>query len=429
MVDPGAIAYYKIMDDFGNPAEVTEHGELKTATVSLLAYDQVEGNALNTNMWTPSSSTMTIVQSNSFLTVNNNASTTANAYALITSNKVFPFYGEQEVELSTSILINGLPDANEIIEFGLMTAATNVAPTDGVFFRITNGLTYGVVSFGGVETVQQLTGFTANVIHDCDIGIDSFNCEFEIDGARTTVAVPSTLPFPTATARQPLIYRVRNTSGTPVAGIKLQIGRMEIVQALITVNKPWPELLCELGRSSVQSPVSAFGVTTNQANNTVPATATLSNTTPGYASTILDGNFKFASPAGAETDYVLFAYQIPSGYQFKVGGVQISTWVDGTAVVTATVLSWAIGNDATAASLATTDGTGTTAPRKTALGAQSFAASAAIGSLGQDIDRKFSPPLICNSGRWLTIIVRVPQGAATASLNFRGSVKVQGFFE
>lgn len=419
-----------IVDQEGNAAETTAHGELKTSTLSLIMYDQVEGATLNTNIWTPSTSGMTIVQSGSFINLNAASAVTANAYAMITSNKVVPFYGEQQVELSTSIMISALPDPNCIVEIGFITCTANNAPTDGAFIRIQNGVARGVINFGGVETISGAIATVAiGAVQDFDIGVDSFEVVFEIDGNKLSDPVPAALPFPTSVARQNVVYRVYNLATPPVAGIKLSIGREEVTQSLVTVNKPWPELLCEMARGSDQLPVSPFTSTSNQANSAAPTAAALSNTVPAYASTLLDGQFKFAAVAGAETDYALFGFQVPVGYQLKIAKISIDTYVEGVAVVSQTTLQWSFGRNSTAASLATVDGAGTVAPRRKALGIQTFGALAALGTLGANVSTSFDPPQVVDSGRWFHIILKIPEGAATASLVFRGVVRVDGFNE
>jgi len=439
MADENVLPAAMLADAAGNPVEVTEHGEIKTSTLSLIMRDQVEGATLNTNIWTPTTGGgMTIVQSNAFLTLNANNTVTAGAFAMVATNKVVPFYGEQEVELSTSVKIDQLPDVNEVIEIGFFTATGSSAPTDGPgFIRITGGHAYGVQNFAGAETVQQLMkldGITPNdpiagAVQDYDCGVDSFNTEFEIDGNKFSISCPVTLPFPGSTARSTVAYRVYNKGTPPVHGCSISIGRMEVTQAIVTVGKPWPELLCEMGQAGHQSP-TLFTTTGNQANSTVPATIALSNTTSPNAATVLDGKFKFAAVAGAETDYVLFAFQVPTGYQFKVTGVQIDTFTEGAAIgLSPTTMEWSIGLNSTGASLAVVDGAGTVAARRKALGCQTFTTLQAIGALAATIDRFFQPPLVVDSGRYVQIILRMPDGVATASLVFRGSVEIQGFFE
>jgi len=424
----GTAATIRIADSEGKEVEATEHGEIKTSIVSIIMYDQIEGSGINTNVWTTSTSTMTANVSGGFLNINANASTTANAYAVLTSNKVVPFYGEQEVELSCSVMLTALPGANEVIEIGFGLAATNATPTDGAILRITGGLAYVVINFGGVETIVQHTAVPAvGVVQDYDVLVDSSNVEVEIDGVKVNVAVPAANPFPTSIARQPVFFRVYNKATPPATGVVMSIGRMEVTQAIVTANKPWPEILCEMARSSYQLPSTTYATTCNWANSAAPASATLSNTTGGYAT--LDGQFKFAAPAAAETDYALFAFQVPSGYQMKVTDITINTVVEGVAVVTPTTLQWGCAMNSTAQSLATADGAGTVAPRRKPIGLQTFAALAGLGTAGTDLSRHYDPPLICDSNRWFHIILKVPDGAATASLVFRGVVSVGGFFE
>ncbi|TAL08285.1 MAG: hypothetical protein EPO02_13360, partial [Nitrospirae bacterium] len=139
MADPGASPFVKIMDSEGKEVEATQHGEIKTSILSIIMYDQIEGSTINTNVWSSSNSGMTQSQATGFLALNAGGAVTANAYSILTSNKVVPFYGEQEVELSTSCKISALPDANEVIEIGFGMASANGVPTDGALIRITGG--------------------------------------------------------------------------------------------------------------------------------------------------------------------------------------------------------------------------------------------------------------------------------------------------
>jgi len=419
----------QITDSSGRNVDATEHGEIKTSTLSIIFYDQFDGNAINTNTWSSSQSGMTQAQSG-FLTLNNAGAVTANAYSILTSNKIVPFYGEQVVEANMSIKVSSIPDANTVIEFGFGAVSGNSAPTDGAFYRITNGQIVAVTSYGGAETVSQpFSGFVAGMVYNCEIQVDSTGVDFNIDELAELQQLEAVIgnPFPISATRQPLFFRVYNGASPPGVAVKLLLGRIEVTQALITVNKPWPEVLAEIGRGSYQSPVANFGTTCNRGNSTAPAAASLSNTVPSY--TTIDGQFKVAAVVAAETDYALFGFQVPAGYQFKITGVAIDSYLQGAAIVTPTTLEWAIGLNSTAASLATVDGTGTVAPRRKPLGVQTFIALAGIGSEAQEISRSYNPPLVVDSGRYFHVILRIPDGAATLNLVYRGIVSVHGFFE
>jgi hypothetical protein len=208
----------------------------------------------------------------------------------------------------------------------------------------------------------------------------------------------------------------------------MSFGQGIVVQQDMLQNKPWSNLMLSVGRGAYQSPVSPFGQTSNSANSTNPTNATLSNTAAGY--TTLGGEFAFAAAAGAATDYALFAFQVPTGYQLIVPCVRISCVNTGAigSAITPTILRWAIGVNASNVSLATTDSAGTSwAPRRIALGMQSWGLSAFIGQQPPDIVTQ-PADMVIDSGRFLHVIVRIPVGAATASQVFLGTVAFPGAY-
>jgi hypothetical protein len=199
-------------------------------------------------------------------------------------------------------------------------------------------------------------------------------------------------------------------------------------------EKPYRDKLVGMGRSSIQSP-TVYTQLDNWANSTEPAAASLSNTAAGYATP--GGQFAFAAPAGAVTDFALFAWQVPAGYQLYITDIHISTMngalqggAAGAAVATTpTILQWGIGINSSAVSLATADGAGTWAPRKKGIGVQSFLVGAAVGQTVADIIQNYRTPLCVDGGRFVHVIVRVPIGTATANQVIRGTVNLMGYFE
>ena len=161
--------------------------------------------------------------------------------------------------------------------------------------------------------------------------------------------------------------------------------------------------------------------TANHANSTSPVSAALSNTVPGY--TTLGGRYQFAAVAGAATDFALFGFQVPAGFRFLMTGITITSIVAVTAVVTTTIFDWGLAINSSAASLATAGIV------RIPLGLQSFLAAAAVGAVAPDIVRRFDPEIPVESGRFVHVILQIPNGAATATLVFRGDVQIQGYFE
>jgi hypothetical protein len=163
----------------------------------------------------------------------------------------------------------------------------------------------------------------------------------------------------------------------------------------------------------------------NYANSAAPANAALSNTAAGYAN--LGGQFQFAAVAGAETDYALFAVQIPSPKHFIFRGIRISTYNLVAAVATtATVLQWGIGFNSSAVSLAT----GAPYPyMRQAIGTQNFQVGAGIGAQANDVVWQPQSEIVVMPGRFLSVILKMPLATATATEIFRGTVSLDGYFE
>lgn len=417
----------------GEPLAATEDGHLLVSEDSVIFFDQIDGNAINTNLWDAAGvSGMTIAQASGFITLNNAAAVTANAYAILKSIRSFPLYPEFPTFAALDLKLNVQPQANVTIEFGFGNPSGASAITDGVFYRLSpDGTMKAVTVNNGSETVSAaLTNVSINVMHDFDISVEVDDAEFEIDDAQeTTIENPAGLPYAVGATRLPLFIRIINGSVAPSTAPQVALGRISVVQKILRPNKSWGEVLASMGRGSYQSPVTSFGQTANHANSTSPTSATLSNTAAGY--TTLGGRFQFASPAGAATDFALFAYQVPAGYQLIVRGISIAAIDIGAAVATtATVLDWSVGLNSSAVSLATADSPPTTwAPRRVPLGLQGWEVGDGVGEFAETIRQSFDPPLIVDGGRYFHIIVQVPVGTATGSQIIRGDVLVNGYFE
>jgi hypothetical protein len=78
--------------------------------------------------------------------------------------------------------------------------------------------------------------------------------------------------------------------------------------------------------------------------------------------------------------YALFGFQAPSPYAFVLDGIDIETWNTG----------------------------------------------AAARAKGERISQSFDTPLVTNPGRFLTVILRMPVGTATAGEVFQGMVNLRG---
>ena len=173
-------------------------------------------------------------------------------------------------------------------------------------------------------------------------------------------------------------------------------------------------------RNATQHPFS--GAQSAQfVNSAVPANATLSNTTAGYAT--LGGLFQFVAVAGAVTDYALFVYQVPVNSNLVITGIDIDTWNTGAAVATTpTLMMWGLHANNTVASLASSVGS------KIPLGTQILPIGTVIGGTANRLSKSYDTPIVVNSGKYLAISLRMPVGTATASQEIAGMVNIDGYF-
>jgi hypothetical protein len=415
-----------------------ESGSMAVSLNALIFTEQVDGAALNTNLWMTSVLTQAIAQASGFITLNSALSTVVNTYAILTSIKAMQLYGHLPFTVVIRAKVNITPIANATIELGIGAAATNAAPTDGAFYRWQGSdQTFRcVINNNGVETVSAaLTAPAINVEHIFEIDVVEDNVFFTLDDVViATINVPATQAYPVNNGRQTVFARTYNGAGVPATAPQLGIGQVNIVQEDLNQNKLWKEILVSLGRGSYQQPITPYTQSANHANSTDPSSATLSNTAAGY--TTLGGRWQFAAVAGAATDYALFGFQVPATYQLNLSSIAITAMLLGAAIATsATVLDWSLGINGSAVSLATAESPPATyAARRIPLGMQSFILTAPngpmqIGDVAPDIVRTFDPPLVVDGGRFVHVILEIPLGTATASQVFRGDVQFNGYHE
>lgn len=428
--DPSKAGAVLIYDSAGSPINVEENGSLSVSQDNLIFTEQVDGNSVNTNKWITSVSVLAIAQAGGFITLNSGNVTTASGYAILTSILNMPFYGDFPTEVSISAKVSAQPQANATVELGIGICATNAAPTDGAFFRWTStGAFQAVVNNAGSETsVSAGTPPTNGRKTLFGIVVSEDHVLFYIgDDQVADVVNPAGLSYPFNAGHQPIFARVITAATQPTQAPQVAIGQVTAVQLSINQYRSWQHVLADMGLGAYQSP-TAFTQTSNRANSSAPASLSLSNTVASL--TTLGGEWQVAALAAANTDYALFAFQVPSPYRLKIFGVRIWASVLGAAIVTPTVLDWALGINASAASLATTDSPPTSwAPRRIPVGAHSFLALAGIGQGAGDVVQRFEAPLIIDSSRYFHIILRIPNGANTANLLYRGGVFVDGQFE
>lgn len=422
--------------------ETDDDYRLRTGGDTMLFNEPFFGAAVNSGLWQQNLTTMTVTVASNALTLNAGASAAANAVARVNSYELFPFYDSFETYYAWDFLyLNVAPVANSTLEMGALIASGTAAPTDGVFLRFNaTGAAEAVVCFNSVETSVLLgTTPTTGERHRVLVTMYIDHVEFWIDDVLVAeIDTPVTRGAPVSGGELPLTFRLYNAAIAPATAPQVQIYNPAVSLGGWQNEMDNATTAALAGGMGIQGQTGAtLGSLPNSANSAAPATGALSNTVAAYGVALLGGQYRFAAPAGAETDYILFAFQVPAAAAnahnktFVCTGITIDAFNEVVAVATTgTVLQWFAAVGSTAASLATADAATTKAARRFPLGVQAFAVADPVGKAAPQIAwlAQKGGELVANPGEFLGIILKVPIGTATATETFRGLVGISGYW-
>lgn len=426
-------------DDILRMLRVGRMGGMALNRVNMpLFQDLVDGAAVNTQQWTQTLTTMTATQANRVVTLNANNTVTLTTVASHSSLGWFSKPREGVLRMSARMRLDWQA-AGATLQFGFaQVSGTTEQANQGIFARVTTaGNVEIVITHNNADVATKATGVSVGVgvgqvnpsrWYDVDLFVmdDAVRLVMQASDGDTATAptVDSTLGFALAQTAEatirslPLTFRVLNVTAPATASRLFYSGIVVMLQD-IEETRPFQHALARVGRSSLLNPGTGVQLA-NYANSAAPTSATLSNTAAGY--TTLGGQWQFAAVAGAETDYALFGFAVPTGYTLHVTGVRIDTTVTGAAVATTvTLLQWFLGR-ANAVTLASASF------RKT-LGMQSLPVGAAIGSLAAPVVWQADTPFVVDSGQTFHLGLKMPVGTATASSVIRGVACIDGYLE
>jgi hypothetical protein len=391
-----------------------------------LLFEAFEGGNFQSARWTNIATTMAATQTAAAgLLFNSGSITTVNTGYLLKS--LASFIKAQRAPLHFKARARFAHVVNSVMEIGFGDATTfNGANTNGAYWQVTSGgniqpvLTYNGVDITGVavSVLNPANFYTWDVLIDDDEAI--FMVQDTSSGlilAERSIKLPVTQAKLFGATHLFAIARLYNTAAAPATAPQMVLSTVDVMMLDALLNRPFGHVLADNGLSADANPLTAAAMA-NWANSAAAASATLSNTAAGYS--FPHGRFQFAAVAGAETDYALFGFQVPSPYKLAVSGGQIDTFNSGAAVATTGhVLDWWMASDLSAVSLATA------ALSRVPLGIQSFAVGDPVGKAAQQLNFDFrGNPRITNPGRFVVIALRMPVGTATASQIIRGSVRL-----
>ena len=407
-------------------------GRLAVGVQTMELFDPVDGAAINSMVWNQTSPTMVIAQSSTtgFLVLNSTALTTINLSSIITSIKTVQLINTFVPTVRILFKTPNVPQINATMELGFLEATGTTAPTNGAFLRWSSAGEFRAVTvFNSVETQSAvLSNPSVNVVHTVHITFRGTKVEFWMDeGLLTEVTNPAGNPNPTASSRIALGARVYTGGTSPVTAPELHLAAVSLWRNDLNSNKLWPYQMVSIGRGANQSPITPFAQTQTFANSALPAAATLSNTAASYAT--LGGLYNVTTSFTANQDNLLFAYQVPTGFQLFISDILIGGAVTTVLGATATALHWGLALNSSAVSLATADAFATNVYgyRRVYLCTQGLIAAAAVGTTLTPFNLALQTPHTIESGRFVGIILRAAASPATGAL--QGGATLGGYFE
>lgn len=373
------------------------------------------GSALNTTVWTTTTTTMTVTVSGGLLNLNAGLSTATATVANVRTYRCFPGMVGFPTVFQARMQFAQLPVTNNVCEWGLGLAATNAAPTDGALFRLkADGTFVCVINNNGTEAVSDPINFAAlvgaNTTKHFKIELMNGYSYFYIENA-LVAKLNNNFGSSTSSMMLPMMFRTYNSAATASAQV-LRVGVCSVSVQDAGLERPWQLVSAGQGGHGSQGQAGGtLGTTALYANSANPTAAVPTNTTAALGSG-LGGNFWSTQTLAVNTDGIISSYQVPAGTVSVPGkslviyGVRISSVVQAAVTGGPILLQWGLAYGHTSVSLATAEAAATKAPRRLALGFQSFASAAAVGVVGADIVVQFNCPIVVQPGEFVQTIYK-----------------------
>lgn len=435
--DPGAVTGVPYLKS----PETSSDYRLRVGMDTIIFDDTFNGLTQNTTKWSYAAATLTATMPGAgtlnFGTVQGTAATHG---AFMRSFQYMPLFGASGLALEFHVgQFTAAMVANEVFLAGLGNVSTaGTEPTDGVWLQFTSGGLVLVLRYSGTTTQSGVLELNSaltvgNLYHYCVVIGNS-----EVEVWREDVLLGE-MTIPAATA-QPFLqgslpaFMQKLCTGTVSNTNTMRVSGITISQIDILTNKDWGVARSLAGKSGfVGQNGHTQGKTTLWANNTAPTAVALLNTAAAFSG--LGGIAAVLPTLAAASDGVVFSYQNPSptinitGRNLVIMGVKVQGAVSVILAGGPVIYAYAVAFGHTAVSLATAEtasfATATThAPRIVPIGIESYAATAAVGTLGsQGLTLQLSNPIVVRPGEFVAIVARnigtvTTTGAITITATF-----------
>jgi hypothetical protein len=377
----------------------------------------------------------------------NSGAVTSAGEALLQSYRSIPMYSDGGITATFNASLSIAPVANFQAEFGFFSQSGSApyTPNDGAYFRYTPAGLIGVANFNGTEsttgTLIPASSSTLTQATTYQIIVFPTKVEFWQIGTSGSIAAvllgslfnATSMPF--TSGALPVSIRQLNTATTSSA-IQLKVAWLEASFNDFEANKPWAHALAGDGAMIYQGQNGgSMGTTALFANSSNPTAAVPSNTTAALGSG-LGGNFWSTATIAVNTDGIISSYQNPLGSTTQqprgmyITAIRIDSAIQTTLTGGPFILQWSLAFGHTSVSLATAEGAASKAPRRIALGIQTFSTSPGLtaGNIAAPLSSTFTTPIYINPGEFIQTVYKNIGTVGTAG-TIAHSITFDGYWE
>lgn len=410
--------------------ELDNDYKLRAGFDNILFSETFASTTLNTSIWTAVTTTMTVVITGGWCVLNSGASAAATTNARLQTWRSFPVFGTFSLVTEILAAIAYTPVSGNVLEWGVGICSAATAPTDGAFFRITQtGDLVCVLNTGGIEVTSKVLDFQTLIgVASCKrfkITIEEDSANYWINGVKVA-NLNAQVGAPSISSCNALPVFIRNYNVTlATEPQQIKVGRITVSQADNNMSKPWSHILAGTGAMSYQGttgmPVGQTAQLTISAN---PSAAAPTATTAAMGSGLGGVFICNISGLAVTTDYIISSYQNTAasatmpGRTLYITGVKFMSANAGAANA-ASIMSWIVGLNfgGTNVNQSTAEGAAAKIARRMFLGAQTLAASAAIGiPATPEISLTFPyAPIVIESGEYIQTFLRFTNYTTTTS--------------
>lgn len=394
--------------------------------------DNVNYTAQNTGKYSYANTTMTNTWTAGQMTTNSGSITTTTTGTVYSSYATFPATGTTTLSVDAEVGFSAPPTTNTFIEWGVgIPGAQTVAPTDGVFFRVSASGVQGISSYNGTETSTGVfplsagTGtwvYTNNKRYQFILYQSAIEAVFWVNDGTGAVLLGA-IPLPVAQPRMTMntsaqfFFKHRITGGAAAGTFQAFLGAHCVRQGGVQYGTTPSTAGNRIFGSYQGLSGGTMGSLANYANSANPTAAVPTNTTAALG-TGLGGQFWETASLAVNTDGIICSYQVPastvnfSSRRLVIRGIGLTSYIQTVIAGGPFIAQWSLAFGHTAVSLATAEAATTKAPRRIALSGftQVVTAAQAVSTMVSQPGGSFidfgDAPIYVNPGEFVQLVTK-----------------------